>query len=264
MYGAIVGDIAGSPYEFNRNKSKNFSPFLHPSGGITDDTIMTVAIADSLLNEIPPAVSMRHWARTVYPTESLGGYGAGFMKWLSASEVQPPYNSYGNGAAMRVSPVGWLFDDLEIALEVAKLVTIVSHSHPEGIKGAQAVVLAMNLARKGADVQAIREAVQDMFGYQMDRSVDVCREEHFYNETCQHYVPDAIICALEASCFEDAIRNAVSLGGDADTLAAIAGGLAEVIFGIPQHIIDNVAPYLPDDLRPVLDQFYLAVQTSRI
>ena len=256
MYGAIIGDVIGSPYEFSRNKRKDFSPLFHPKSGITDDTIMTVAIADSLLNEIHPAKSMRSWGRKVLPTESLGGYGKGFMKWLAAPDVQPPYNSFGNGAAMRVSPVGWLFDELPVALEVAKIVTEVSHSHPEGVKGAQAVVLAIYLARNGAEGQAIREAVAEMFGYDMDRSVDICRDEHIYNETCQYCVPESIICAIEAESYEDAIRNAISLGGDADTLAAISGGIAEAMFGIPTDLIEEVQPFLKDDLYPVIQQFY--------
>ena len=256
MYGAIIGDVVGSPYEFSRNKRKDFSPLFHPKAGITDDTIMTVAVADSLLNEIHPAESMRSWGRKVLPTESLGGYGQGFIKWLAAPEIQPPYNSYGNGAAMRVSPVGWLFDELPVALEVAKIVTEVSHSHPEGIKGAQAVVLAVYLARNGADGEAIREAVAEMFGYDMDRNVDICRDEHIYNETCQYCVPESIICAIEAESDEDAIRNAISLGGDADTLAAITGGIAEPLFGIPDALIQGVQSYLKPELEPVLTQFY--------
>ena len=259
MYGAIIGDVVGSPYEFSRNKRKDFSPLFHPRAGITDDTIMTVAMADSLLNEIHPAESMRSWGRKVLPTESLGGYGKGFIKWLAAPEVQPPYNSYGNGAAMRVSPVGWLFDDLPVALEVAKLVTEVSHSHPEGIKGAQAVTLSVYLARNGADGEAIREAVAEMFGYDMDRTVDICRDEHIYNETCQYCVPESIICAIEAESYEDAIRNAISLGGDADTLAAISGGIAEALFGIPDGLIAGVQSYLHDSILPVIEQFYAKV-----
>jgi ADP-ribosyl-[dinitrogen reductase] hydrolase len=256
MYGAIIGDVVGSPYEFSRNKRKDFMPLFHPQGGITDDTIMTVAIADSLMNEIHPAEAMRSWARRVYPTESLGGYGQGFMKWLSAPTIQPPYNSYGNGAAMRISPAGWLYDDLNTALEVAKIVTEVSHSHPEGIKGAQAVVLAVYLARKGSETNAIRTAVTDMFGYDLDRNVDTCRSLHTYNETCQDCVPDALICAFEADSFEDAIRNAVSLGGDADTLAAITGSVAEALFGITDDLIGDVRPYLNPEIKPVLQQFY--------
>ena len=266
MYGAIIGDVVGSPYEFARNLRKDFSPLFHPKVWDPQMTplLMTVAVADSLLNEIHPAKSMRHWARQVLPTESLGGYGAGFMKWLAAPEIQPPYNSYGNGAAMRVSPVAWLFDDLPTALEVAKIVTEVkSHSHPEGIKGAQAVVLAMNLARQGADGDAIRDAVAEMFGYDMDRDVDHCRTHHHYNETCQHCVPESIICAIEADSYEDYfIRNAISLGGDADTLAAITGGIAEILYGIPDELIEGVKPYLAADLMPVIDQFYGRVATN--
>jgi len=256
MYGAIIGDVVGSPYEFSRNKRKDFAPLFHPKAGITDDTIMTVAVADSLLNEIHPAESMRSWGRKVLPTESLGGYGKGFIKWLAAPEIQPPYNSFGNGAAMRVSPVGWLFDELPVALEVAKIVTEVSHSHPEGVKGAQAVVLAIYLARNGAEGEAIREAVAEMFGYDMDRNVDICRDEHIYNETCQYCVPESIICAIEAESYEDAIRNAISLGGDADTLAAISGGIAEAMFGIPANLIEEVQPFLKNDFHPVIQQFY--------
>ena len=256
MYGAIIGDVVGSPYEFSRNKRKDFAPLFHPKAGITDDTIMTVAIADSLLNEIHPAESMRSWGRKVLPTESLGGYGKGFMKWLAAPDIQPPYNSFGNGAAMRVSPVGWLFDELPVALEVAKIVTEVSHSHPEGVKGAQAVVLAIYLARNGAEGEAIREAVAEMFGYDMERNVDICRDEHIYNETCQYCVPESIICAIEAESYEDAIRNAISLGGDADTLAAISGGIAEAMFGIPDELKLLVEPYLHDSIQPVIGQFY--------
>lgn len=262
MYGAIIGDVVGSPYEFSRNKRKDFSPLFHPRAGITDDTIMTVAVADSLLNEIHPAESMRSWGRKVLPTESLGGYGKGFIKWLAAPEIQPPYNSFGNGAAMRVSPVGWLFDDLPVALEVAKIMTEVSHSHPEGIKGAQAVVLAIYLARNGADGEAIREAVAEMFGYDMDRTVDICRAEHVYNETCQYCVPESIICAIEAESYEDAIRNAISLGGDADTLAAISGGIAEALFGIPDGLIAGVESYLKPELEPIIAQFYERVRGS--
>lgn len=256
MYGAIVGDIVGSPYEFSRNKRKDFSPLFHPRAGFTDDTIMTVAVADSLMNEIPPAEAMRAWGRRVYPTESLGGYGAGFMRWLSAPEVQPPYNSYGNGAAMRISPVAWLFEDTEIALEVGRLVTVVSHSHPEAVRGAQATILGIQMARSGASAQEIRDAVQDRFGYDLGHDVDMARVHHEYNETCQGCVPDAIVCALEADSYEDAIRNAISLGGDADTLAAITGSIAEAMFEIPRPIIEEARCYLNRDLTDVVDEFY--------
>ena len=262
MYGAIIGDIVGSPYEFSRNKRKDFSPLFHPKAGFTDDTIMTVAVADCLMHEIPPAEAMRDWGRKVLPTESLGGYGAGFIRWLAAPEVMPPYNSYGNGAAMRVSPVAWLFDDAETALEVARLVTVVSHSHPEAVKGAQAVVLSILMARDRATPNDIRDAVQDRFGYDLRHDVDTARVRHEYNETCQGCVPDAIVCALEASGYEDAIRNAISLGGDADTLAAITGSIAEAMFSIPAGLIEETRPHLKPELLEVIEEFYSKANTE--
>ena len=237
-------------------KRKDFSPLIRPDTGITDDSIMTVAIADSLLHEIPPAEAMRDWGRRVMPAETVAGYGAGLIKWLASSEIQPPYNSYGNGAAMRVSPAGWLYEDLETSLEVARLVTDVTHNHPEGIKGAQATVMAIFLARQGGAIQSIRDRVQGRFGYDLDRSVDQCREKHIYNETCQICVPDSIICALDSKSYEDAVRSAVSLGGDADTLGAIAGSIAEVIHGIPDDLIVKAQPYLDASFRPIIEEFY--------
>ena len=256
MYGAILGDLIGAPWEFKRMKRKNFTPLIRPDTGITDDSIMTVAIADSLLHEIPSAEAMRDWSRRVMPAENVAGYGASFIKWLASPEIQPPYNSYGNGAAMRVSPAGWLYDDLEVTLEVAHLVTDVTHNNPEGIKGAQATAMAIFLARQDEITQNIRESIQERFGYDLDRSVDRCREEHTYNETCQICVPDAIICALDSESFEDAVRNAVSLGGDADTLGAIAGSIAEVIHGIPDDLIARAQPFLDESFIPIIEEFY--------
>lgn len=256
MYGAILGDLIGAPWEFKRMKRKDFTPLIRPDTGITDDSIMTVAIADSLLHEIPPAEAMRDWGRRVMPAESVAGYGANFIKWLASPEIKPPYNSYGNGAAMRVSPAGWLYDDLDITLEVARLVTDVTHNHPEGVKGAQAIAMAIFLARQNETTLKIRESVQERFGYDLDRSVDQCREEHIYNETCQICVPDAIICALDSETFEDAIRNAVSLGGDADTLGAITGSVAEVIHGIPDDLIKRAQAYLDKSFLPIIVEFY--------
>jgi ADP-ribosyl-[dinitrogen reductase] hydrolase len=256
MYGAILGDLIGAPWEFKRMKRKDFTPIIRPDTGITDDSIMTVAIADSLLHEIPPAEAMRDWSRRVMPAENVAGYGASFIKWLASPEIQPPYNSYGNGAAMRVSPAGWLYDDLEVTLEVARLVTDVTHNHPEGIKGAQATAMAIFLARQDEANQNIRESIQERFKYDLDRSVDQCREEHIYNEFCQICVPDSIICALDSESYEDAVRNAVSLGGDADTLAAIAGSIAEVIHGIPVELIAKAQPYLDESFIPIIEEFY--------
>ena len=260
MYGAILGDLIGAPWEFKRMKRRDFNPLIRPDTGITDDSIMTVAIADSLLHEIPPAEAMRDWGRRVLPAENVAGYGASFIKWLASPEIQPPYNSYGNGAAMRVSPVGWLYDDLEVTLEVARLVTDVTHNHPEGIKGAQATAMAIFLARQGGTTQNIRESIQERFEYDLNRSVDQCREEHIYNEFCQICVPDSIVCALDSESYEDAVRNAVSLGGDADTLGAIAGSIAEVIYGIPDDLIAQAQPFLDESFRPIIKEFYERVK----
>ena len=259
MYGAILGDLIGAPWEFKRMKRKDFTPLIRPDTGITDDSIMTVAIADSLLHEVPPAEAMRDWGRRVMPAENVAGYGASFIKWLASPEIQPPYNSYGNGAAMRVSPAGWLYDDLEVTLEVARLVTDVTHNHPEGVKGAQATAMAIFLARRGEPNQNIRESVQERFGYDLDRSVDQCREEHIYNEFCQICVPDSIVCALDSESYEDAVRSAVSLGGDADTLGAIAGSIAEAIHGIPDDLIAQAQPFLDESFRPIIEEFYARV-----
>jgi ADP-ribosyl-[dinitrogen reductase] hydrolase len=259
MYGAMIGDIAGCVYEFSRNKKYDFQPFMHPEGNYTDDTIMTVAIADALLNDRPPAESMRDWGRRVLPTENGGGYGAGFIKWLAASDLQPPYNSYGNGSAMRVSPAGWLFDEAEDVLSAAKEVTEVSHSHPEGIKGAQAVALAIFMGRKGYERSLIKKTVIDMFGYDLERSIAEARNTHFYNETCPGCVPDALICALSSEAFEEAVRNAISLGGDADTLGAITGSVAEAIFGIPDNMVSEARGRLHKEFIPIVDQFYRKV-----
>ncbi|MEE4202006.1 MAG: ADP-ribosylglycohydrolase family protein [Halieaceae bacterium] len=262
MLGAIIGDIAGAPYEFTTIKVKEFEPFLHPNSGITDDSIMTTAIADCLLNERQPAEAMRDWARRIKTAPHLGGYGQKFIFWLSAKEVRPPYNSYGNGAAMRISPAGWLYGSLGKSLEVARIVTEVTHNHPEGVKGAQAVVMAIFLARTGTAPDDIAAEVANRYGYDLARSVGECRATHVRNETCPGTVPDALICALAAKNFEDAIRNAVSLGGDADTLGAIAGSVAEALFGIPSALRMQAMEYLPEQMIAVVDQFYGRVRRS--
>lgn len=237
-------------------KRKDFSPLIRADTGITDDSIMTVAIADSLLHEVSPAEAMRDWGRRVMPAQTVGGYGARFIKWLASPEIQPPYNSYGNGAAMRVSPAGWLYDDLETSLEVAKIVTEVTHNHPEGIKGAQAVVMAIFLVRQGECLERVRRRIQERFEYDLGRTIEQCRAEHIYNEFCQICVPDSIICALDSESYEDAVRNAVSLGGDADTLGAISGSIAESIHGVPPNLIAEARPHLNKLFFPVLDEFY--------
>ena len=229
MWGAIIGDIVGSVYEWDRIKTKDFE-FFSESGHITDDSVCTVAVADILLRDLPAAATLQKWCRR-YPDMS---YGVWFRsRWLWA-ESPEPYDSFGNGAAMRVSPAAYLNrDDLPAALAASDRVTGVTHDHPEGMKGARATAHALWLALNGGDPATIRATVAAEYGYDLSRTVDEIRPDYEYNETCQRCVPEAITCALESVSFEDAIRNAVSLGGDADTLAAIAGPIAEALHGIP-------------------------------
>ncbi|MCD7926843.1 MAG: ADP-ribosylglycohydrolase family protein [Bacteroides sp.] len=253
MIGAIAGDIIGSVYEFNNTKTKDF-PLFSDDSSYTDDSIMTVAVADWLLHGGELAKVMQHYGNK-YPNP-MGGYGSRFAIWLH--EVDPkPYNSWGNGAAMRVSPVGWYFDSLEETLRVAKETAIVTHNHPEGIKGAQAVAVAIFLARNEKSREYIKEFVEKNFGYDLNRNCDDIRLNYEFDESCQGTVPEAIIAFLESRDFEDAIRLAVSLGGDSDTLACITGGIAEAFYKyrIPCSIRDKVRILLDDDLWRVVKEF---------
>ncbi len=250
MLGACIGDIIGSVYEFRAHKSKDF-PLFDDDSVFTDDTVLTIAVGECLLDGTDPAATLRKWADR-YPGR---GYGGSFARWLKGHDLSP-YGSYGNGAAMRVSPAALLADSLEEALASARLVTAVTHNHPEGMKGAQATVAAIWLARQGEGPDAIRGRIQEGFGYDLSLSVDQIRPGYRFDESCQGTVPQAITCALEASGFEDAIRNAVSLGGDADTLAAIAGPVAEVLYGIPEEIRRKGWLRLPKDMRAVLERLY--------
>jgi len=259
MLGAIIGDIVGSTWEFRPIKSKDF-PLLTEANSYTDDSILTCAVADALLNDREPAEALREWARQIRIPQGVGGYGARFVRWVTAPAIQPPYNSYGNGAAMRVSPAAWLSRSLEEAMEMADRVTKVTHDHPEGIKGAQATVHAIWLARMGAGPASIRTVIEETYGYDMQRNIDDVRPVYEYNESCQQTVPEAILCAIEAVDFEDALRNAVSLGGDADTLAAIAGSVAEALFGIPEELRDLILPTLPDRMSEIVRLFRARTQ----
>lgn len=250
MLGACIGDIIGSVFEFNAWKRREF-PLFSGKSRFTDDTVCTIAVAECLLDGGDPAAALRKWGYR-YPGR---GYGGGFAVWLRDAGMGP-YDSYGNGAAMRVSPAAWLAGSLDEALALARHVTAVTHNHPEGIKGAEATVTAIWLARQGESPAAIRRRIHGAFGYDLSRSVDEIRPGYRFNETCQDTVPQAIVCALEARSFEDAIRNAVSLGGDADTLAAIAGPIAEVRFGIPEEIRREGWLRLPGDMRSVLERLY--------
>lgn len=250
MLGAIVGDIVGSIYEFANHRSKDF-PLFGPGAELTDDTVLTLAVADALLNDRPPRETLYLWA-VRHPKR---GYGGGFAKWLTTWELAP-YDSWGNGAAMRVSPAALLANTLDEALEAARRVTVVTHSHPEGIKGALATAHAIFLARFGAGPGEIRRTIEDEYGYDLDRTVDSIRPGYTFSESCQETVPEAIVCALEARDFEDAIRNAISIGGDSDTIAAIAGPIAEARFGIPDGIAHAALARVTDEMRGLLHALY--------
>ncbi len=248
--GAIAGDIIGSVHEFLRGKTKEF-PLFADGSRFTDDTVLTVAVADTLLTD-GSYVDNFHNYTLAYPDRI---YGARFCHWAE-SRSRDPYNSWGNGAAMRVSPVGWAFDTMDEVLAEAKRSAEITHNHPEGIRGAQATAAAIFLARNGASKKAIRTAIPEMFGYDLDRTVDSIRPTYEFNESCQETVPEAIIAFLDSADWEDTVRLAISLGGDADTLACIAGGIAEAFYGgVPEHIADRAMLMLDDDLRAVLLRF---------
>lgn len=249
MLGAIIGDIVGSVYEGNPMKQTDF-PLFSARSGYTDDTVLTVAIADSILEGTDYLRSLKGWGRR-YPA----GYGGHFHRWLH-SPSEAPYNSWGNGSAMRVSPVGFAFDSAEAVLSQAKKTAEVTHNHPEGIKGAQATALAIFLGRTGADKQAIRAEIAGRFSYDLSRSTEAIRPEYFFKISCQESVPESIIAFLDASDFESAIRNAVSLGGDADTMACIAGGIAQAYYKtLPPTIVEAARSRLPDPFLSVIDRF---------
>ncbi|WP_045116606.1 ADP-ribosylglycohydrolase family protein [Plesiocystis pacifica] len=250
MLAAIAGDMVGSVHEKAHIKRMNFALFGQNSS-FTDDTVLTVAVADALVQDKPYAERIRHWAQA-YPRR---GYGGMFREWMARDDAEP-YGSYGNGSAMRVSPVGWAFHRKKEVLDAAMASAAVTHDHPEGIKGAQAVALAIFLARKGADRKAIRAEIEAMFGYDLGRSIARIRPSYRFDVTCQGSVPEAIIAALEATSVEEAIRLAVSLGGDADTQACIAGGIAQARFGeVPEELRAEVLRRLDEPMRAVLRAF---------
>ncbi len=251
MIGAIAGDIIGSVYEFNNIKTKEF-PLFSPLSRFTDDTVLTVAIANAIVSGTPYCDSIRSFGRA-YPN---AGYGGSFKNWLY-SENTAPYNSFGNGSAMRVIPVGFAFNSIDEVLKEARLSAEITHNHPEGIKGAQATALAIYLARTGKNKDSIRKEVRKRFGYNLDRSIDELRVNYDYDISCQGTVPEAIICFLDSLSYEDAIRNAISLGGDSDTLACITGGISEAFYGpVQEDIIKKVEEILPDDLMDTVNAFY--------
>ena len=250
LIGAIAGDIIGSAYEFNSTKNYEFLLFSD-SSEYTDDTVMTVANADWLLSDDSLKGIMLD-----YGNRYSAGYGGWFIGWLWSENPQP-YNSFGNGSAMRVSPVSWAFDTLEETLVAAKRSAEITHNHPEGIKGAQATAACIFWARKGKTKQQMKEYVEALFGYALSRTCDEIRPTYQFEPSCQKTVPESIIAFLESTDYESAVRLAVSLGGDADTMGAITGGIAEAYYGgVPEHIKVEVLKRLPNEFIEVMQKFY--------
>jgi len=249
MIGAIAGDIIGSVYEADPIKTKHF-PLFGKQCTFTDDTVLTVAVAEAILKKTPYAEAIRRFGRR-YPH---AGYGGTFIRWLFTEDFHP-YNSWGNGAAMRVSPIGFAFPSEEEVLRQARKSAEITHNHPEGIKGAQTAALAVFLARSGYKKEQIRARIRSRFGYDLERTVDEIRPAYRFDISCQGTVPEAIIAFLDAESYEDAIRNAVSLGGDSDTLACITGGIAQAFYGVPAEIEAMVEEKLTPELWDVVRRF---------
>lgn len=263
MLGAIIGDIVGSVYEFHNIKTKDF-PLFGRRATYTDDSILTLATADWLLHG---GDVVHYYARyaTTYKCP-MGGYGGMFRRWIAEVErhgTYAPYNSCGNGSAMRVSPVGWISSDREEVLRKAEESAACTHNHPEGIKGAQATAVAILLARQGSSKDAIRQDIEAAFGYDLSATVPYLQEHYSWEgidgagngAICQDSVPQAIICALAATDFEDAVRNAISIGGDSDTIGCITGAIAEALYGIPQDIYDKAFALLPAEFQTIVREF---------
>lgn len=256
MLGAIIGDIVGSRFEWNNHKDKDFE-FLTYKCFPTDDSVMSLAIAQAILVSKPDHSDLSKNA--VECMQSVGrnypncGYGGGFYKWMFSDNPQP-YNSFGNGAAMRVSAAGFAAESLEEAKELSKLVTEVTHNHPEGIKGAEATAVAIFMAKSGSNMLEIRDYIDKNY-YPMNFTLDEIRDSYQFNETCQDTVPQALQAFFESTDFEDAIRNAISIGGDSDTLAAICGGVAEAYYGIPTDIRKHALTFLDQKLMQLLILF---------
>lgn len=264
MYGAIIGDIVGSRLEFTNNKTIDFE--LFPTNvDFTDDTVMTIAVADALLqlddnadeNTIKTTLidSLKTWGQQ-YPHS---GYGGMFYSWLRGSTMYQPYNSFGNGSAMRVSSVGWLYDTLEKTQQMAQYTAEITHNHPEGIKGAISTATVIWLARNNYTKNDIKLYIQNHFGYNLDRTIDEIRPIYKFNETCQETVPEAIISFLEGNSYEEIIRLAISLGGDADTIGAIAGSMAEACYEIPKEFISKANKLLTKDILSVIKKFHKVI-----
>jgi len=251
LYGAIGGDIVGSCYERHNVKTKDF-PLFSSRSRFTDDSVMTVATADALLHHLGWAKAYRKWGN-LYPN---AGYGGSFRRWLD-DPVPRPYNSWGNGSAMRISPVGFFAKSEDEVLKLAKASAEVTHNHPEGIKGAQAAALAVHLANTGADKGRIKEKMESLFGYDLSsRTLDDIRPEYDFDVSCMGTLPVALLAFLESADYEDAVRNAVSVGGDSDTIAAVTGGIALAFYGeMPREMISAIDERLPADMWEICREF---------
>lgn len=250
MIGAITGDIIGSIYEFNNIRTTEFLLFSERCF-FTDDSVLTIALADAILNDKNYADTMRAY----YSRYPYAGYGASFNRWVSTPNGLP-YNSWGNGAAMRISPVGYAFNSLEEVLYKTQQYTEITHNHPEGLKGAAATASAIFLARRGQSKAQIKAYLEMQFGYDLNRTCDAIRLDYVFNESCQKTVPEAIIAFLESTDFESSIRLAVSLGGDSDTLTCITGGIAQAFYGgVPKVIAEKSISYLDNALKAVTLEF---------
>ena len=256
MLGAIIGDIVGSIYEWDNHRSKDFELFTDRNF-FTDDSVMTVAVAKALLDAKPDYSDLGEVAvqkmREIGRNYPFCGYGAGFYNWMYSKEPKP-YNSYGNGAAMRNSACGLVANSIKEAISISKKVTEITHGHEEGIKGAEANAVAVYMAKAGATINEIGDHIKKYY-YALDFKLDDIRKTYTFNETCQGTVPQAIEAFLESTSFEDAIRNAISVGGDSDTLAAITGGIAEAYYGIPAEIRNRAKTYLDGRLLSVIIEF---------
>ena len=249
MMGAIAGDIIGSVHEIAGTKTKDF-PLFGPEHRFTDDTVLTVAVAEWLMDDTDLVETLQRYVYR-YPE---AGYGGSFMHWAFAGSIEP-YNSWGNGSAMRVSPVAWACDSLEDVLRLAEQSAAVTHNHPEGIRGAQAAAAAMFLARTCHEPEAIQEYIEQTFGYDLSTPLDDIRPRYCFDVSCQGSVPQSIRAFLEADSYEETVRNAISLGGDADTMACIAGGIAQARWGLPDDVRTCALMRLDDHLTSVVERF---------
>jgi len=260
MFGGIVGDIAGSTYETDNCKSEDHCRIFNHGSTFTDDTVLTLATAKHFLSGESYTYLYQGFGRS-YP---YAGYGGNFIQWLDEENPQP-YNSWGNGSAMRVSPIGWVAQDLEWALKEAAESASVTHNHPEGIKGAQAVVAAIFLARQAKSKHEIKQYITDAFGYDLTRTVASIRPEYTFDVSCQGSVPEAIIAFLESTDFEDSIRKAISLGGDSDTIACITGSIAHAYYGtIPEPMVEYCRQALDRKQLAIVDKFWQKYQDNSL